>query len=83
MGDIKLFEHQKVRTAWNEEKEKWYFSIADVVAILTESVSSLAYWRKLNERLKAEGNEPVTNCRALKMEAMDGKMRRGGFKGLS
>ena len=72
---IKLFHEKKVRTHWDEKNEKWYFSIADVVAILTESVNPLAYWRKLKERLKAEGNETVTNCHALKMEANDGKMR--------
>src|SRR5665213_3406881 len=72
---IKLFEEKKIRSAWNEEEQKWYFSITDVVAILTESVSPLAYWRKLKVRLKKEGNETVTNCHGLKMEATDGKMR--------
>ncbi|MBK8394872.1 MAG: Bro-N domain-containing protein [Leptospiraceae bacterium] len=73
--EIKLFESKKVRTNWDEEQEKWYFSITDIIAILTESVDPLAYWRKLKERLKKEGNETVTNCHALKMEAADGKMR--------
>lgn len=75
MSNIKLFEHQKVRTHWNMKEEKWYFSITDVVAILTDSVNPLAYWRKLKERLKKEGNETVTNCHGLKMTAADGKMR--------
>ena len=72
---IKLFEERKVRTAWDDEQEKWYFSIVDVVAVLTDSKDSTAYWRKLKQRLKEEGNETVTNCHALKMQASDGKMR--------
>ncbi|MDD3877936.1 MAG: Bro-N domain-containing protein [Bacteroidales bacterium] len=72
---IKLFEQKQVRTVWNDDEEKWYFSIVDIVAILTESVDANAYWRKLKQRLKEEGNETVTNCHALKMEAADGKMR--------
>jgi hypothetical protein len=72
---IKLFESQKVRSVWDDEKEKWYFSIIDVMAVLTESVDAPAYWRKLKQRLKEEGNETVTNCHALKMKAPDGKMR--------
>lgn len=72
---IKLFEEQKVRVEWDENQEKWYFSIVDVVAILTQSVDAPAYWRKLKQRLKDEGNETVTNCHALKMKASDGKMR--------
>jgi DNA-damage-inducible protein D len=75
MSNIKLFEEKRVRSVWNEEEQKWYFSITDVVFILTESVDALAYWRKLKQRLKAEGNETVTNCHALKMVAADGKMR--------
>ena len=74
-NDVKLFEQQKVRTHWDEKEEKWYFSISDVIAILTESVDPLAYWRKLKERLKKEGNETVTNSHGLKMKAADGKMR--------
>ena len=74
-NEVKLFEQQKVRTHWDEKEEKWYFSISDVIAILTESVNPLAYWRKLKERLKKEGNETVTNCHGLKMKAADGKMR--------
>lgn len=72
---IKLFNDQKIRTHWDEEQEKWYFSIVDVVAVLTESVNPQAYWRKLKQRLRAEGNETVTNCHGLKMIAPDGKMR--------
>ena len=72
---IQLFEERKVRTVWDDETEKWYFAIVDVVAILTESVDAAAYWRKLKQRLKAEGNETVTNCHGLKMLAADGKMR--------
>ena len=72
---IKLFETKKVRTIWDDKEEKWYFSIVDVVAVLTDSVDATAYWRKLKQRLKAEGNETVTNCHGLKMRAADGKMR--------
>lgn len=72
---IKIFEDKKVRSVWDSETEKWYISIVDVVAVLTESVDPTAYWRKLKQRLKAEGNETVTNCHGLKMEAPDGKMR--------
>lgn len=72
---LKLFQDKKVRTVWDDEQEKWYFSIVDVVAVLTDSVDSTAYWRKLKQRLKAEGNETVTNCHGLKMQAADGKMR--------
>ena len=75
MSNIKLFESKQVRSVYNEQEEKWYFSITDVVLILTESEDALAYWRKLKQRLKAEGNETVTNCHALKMVAADGKMR--------
>lgn len=75
MSNIKLFEHKKIRSQWDAEQEKWYFSISDTIAILTESIDPLAYWRKLKERLKKEGNETVTNRHALKMEAADGKMR--------
>ena len=72
---IQLFEDKKVRTLWDVEQEKWYISIVDVIAILTESVDANAYWRKLKQRLKEEGNETVTNCHGLKMQAADGKMR--------
>ena len=73
--EIKIFENKKVRTAWDSETEQWYFSIVDIVAILTESVDPQAYWRKLKQRLKNEGNETVTTCHALKMISADGKMR--------
>ena len=72
---IKLFEERKVRTIWDDTHEKWYFSIVDVVAILTDSSNPQTYWRVLKKRLKEEGNETVTNCNALKLEAADGKMR--------
>lgn len=72
---IQLFDSKKIRTQWDAEQEKWYFSIVDIVSVLTESVDATAYWRKLKQRLKAEGNETVTNCHALKMLAADGKMR--------
>lgn len=72
---LKLFEDKKIRTVWDDEQEKWYFAIVDVIAVLTESKDPAAYWRKLKQRLKEEGNETVTNCHALKMRAADGKMR--------
>lgn len=72
---IKIFEDKKVGSVWDAEVEKWYISIVDVVEVLTESVDATAYWRKLKQRLKAEGNETVTNCLGLKMQAADGKMR--------
>ena len=72
---IKLFEERKVRTVWDDEQEKWYFSIVDVMGVLTESPDPTAYWRKLKQRLKQEGNETVTSCHGLKMRAVDGKMR--------
>jgi hypothetical protein len=75
MSNIKLFEEKNVRSIWNEQEQKWYFSITDIIFILTESVDPLAYWRKLKQRLKADGNETVTNCHGLKMLAADGKMR--------
>ena len=71
---LKLFEEKKVRTVWDDEQEKWYFSIVDVVSILTESTDGRKYWNKLKQRLKEEGNETVTNCHQLKMQAVDGKM---------
>lgn len=75
---IKLFEEKKVRMVWDDKEEKWYFSIVDVMAVLTESKDYLTarkYWNKLKQRLKEEGNETVTNCHQLKMHAADGKMR--------
>ena len=71
---LKLFEEKLVRTVWDDEQEKWYFSIVDVVSILTESTDGRKYWNKLKQRLKEEGNETVTNCHQLKMQAVDGKM---------
>ena len=71
----KLFEDRKIRTVWDDKEEKWYFSIVDVVAVLTDSENPQTYWRVLKNRLKKEGNETVTNCNALKLRAADGKMR--------
>ena len=73
-ASIRLFEQKQVRSVWNEEEEKWYFSIVDVIGVLTESVDMHAYWRKLKQRLKEEGNETVTNCHGLKMFPAEGKM---------
>ena len=72
---MQLFEDQPIRSAWDAEREEWYFSVVDVVAALTDSRDPAAYWRKLKQRLKEEGNETVTNCHGLKMPALDGKMR--------
>lgn len=72
---IVMFGEQPVRRLWSLKEEKWYFSVVDVISVLTESVDSGAYWRKLKERLKIEGNESVTKCHGLKMAAKDGKMR--------
>ena len=72
---LQLFENKKIRTAWDEEQEEWYFSIVDVVAVLTDSPNPQTYWRVMKKRLKDEGNETVTNCNALKMTAADGKKR--------
>ena len=71
---IKLFEDQPIRTAWDEEHEEWYFSVVDVVGVLTESNDAAVYWRKLKQRLKAGGNETVTNCHGLKMVSADGNI---------
>ena len=72
---IQLFEKQKVRTIWDDEQEKWYFCVVDVVEVLTDSANPQTYWHVLKNRLKKEGNVTVTNCNALKMRAADGKMR--------
>ena len=72
---IQLFEDKRIRTAWDDEKEEWYFSIVDVVAVLTDSPNPQTYWRVLKKRLKDEGNETVTACNGLKMTAADGKRR--------
>ena len=73
--NVQIFEDKHIRTAWNEDTEEWYFSVVDVVAVLTESTNPQTYWRVLKKRLREEGNESVTNCNALKMEAADGKRR--------
>ena len=70
---IKLFEQAKIRTVWDEDQEKWFFSVVDVVAVLTDSVDARKYWNKLKQRLREEGNESVTNCHQLKLQAADGK----------
>jgi hypothetical protein len=72
---IKIFEQKQVRIHWDEHQEKWYFTIVDVISALTDSPNPQVYWRVLKKRLKDEGNETVTNCNGLKMEAPDGKMR--------
>ena len=72
---IQLFREQKVRTIWDDEQEKWYFSIVDVCAVLTDSPNPRNYWKVLKHRLIKEGNETVTNCNQLKLVASDGKMR--------
>ncbi len=72
---IQLFEDKKVRVVWDAEQEKYFFAIVDIIQVLTESTDASAYWRKLKQRLKAEGNETVTNCHALKIPAADGKKR--------
>ena len=72
---LQLFEEKKIRSVWDDKEEKWYFSIVDVCAVLTESRDPAAYWRKLKQRLKQEGNETVTNCHGLKLRAADGKLR--------
>ena len=72
---IKIFEDKSVRTVWDSEQEKWYIAIVDVIALLTESNNPQVYWRVLKKRLLAEGNQTVTKCNGLKMQAQDGKMR--------
>lgn len=72
---IQLFEDKRIRTAWDEAKEEWFFSIVDVIAVLTDSKDPAAYWRKLKQRMREEGSETVTNCHGLKMTAADGKKR--------
>ncbi len=78
MSNLKLFEEKKVRSLWVEEEEQWYFSIVDVIAILTEQPhyqGARNYWKVMKNRLLKEGNETVTNCNQLKFSAEDGKMR--------
>ena len=74
-NEIKIFEGNQIRSLWDREKEEWYFSVIDIVGVLTESKDAGAYWRKLKQRLKEEGSETVTFCHALKLKAADGKMR--------
>lgn len=74
-SSLQIFEEKKVRTVWDDKEEKWYFAVVDVVEVLTDSKDSAAYWRKLKQRLKEEGNQTVTVCHGLKMRAADGKMR--------
>lgn len=75
MEKVQIFQDKKVRTHWDAEREEWYFSVVDVVAVLTDSPDPRNYWKVLKHRLKSEGNETVTNCNQLKMLASDGKMR--------
>lgn len=75
-NDIKLFEGNQIRSSWNSEKEEWYFSIIDILGVLTESENPRKYWSVLKTRLKKEGNELATICSQLKMKASDGKMRK-------
>lgn len=72
---IQLFQERKIRTAWDDEQEKWYFSIVDVCAVLTDSPNPRNYWKVLKHRLLKEGNQTVTNCNQLKLRAEDGRMR--------
>lgn len=73
MSEVALFDQKEIRRIWQDEK--WYFSVVDVVTVLTDSIDGRKYWNKLKQRLKEEGNETVTNCHQLKMQASDGKMR--------
>ena len=75
MEKVRLFGEKQVRSVWDEEQALWYFVVVDVIALLTDSTSPGAYWRKLKERLKKEGNETVTSCHSLKLRAADGKQR--------
>jgi DNA-damage-inducible protein D len=75
LSTVKLFQSKQIRSVWDATAQKWYFAIVDVIAVLTVSADPGAYWRKLKERLKKEGNETVTNCHGLKITAADGKKR--------
>ena len=75
MNEIKIYDNKQIRSAWDNEKEEWYFSIVDVVGVLTESENPRKYWSVLKTRLKEEGSQLATNCSQLKMKATDGKMR--------
>jgi len=72
---IQILDDKQIPTFWDSEQEKWFMSIIDVITFLTESIDQNVYWRKLQQRLKIEGNETMTNCHTLKMEAEDGKLR--------
>lgn len=72
---IKIFQDTNIRASWSDTEEKWYFSVVDVIQVLTESIDATAYWRKMKQRLKQEGNQTVTNLHGLKMKAKDGKLR--------
>lgn len=74
-NEIQLFDGKQVRYVWDEQQEKYFFSVVDVIKVLTDSLDAAAYWRKLKQRLKEEGNETVTNCHTLKFPAADGKLR--------
>ncbi len=74
-NQLQLFNDRKVRTVWDTDQEEWYFSVVDVVEVLTDSQDPSTYWRVLKNRLKKEGNQTVTNCNRLKLPAADGKMR--------
>ena len=74
-NEIQLFDNRQIRALWDENAEKWWFSVVDIIAVLTESENPRHYWTVLKGRLIAEGNETVTNCERLKMLASDGKMR--------
>lgn len=75
-NEIKIFEQNNIRSVYDEENEKWYFAVVDLIAVLTDSEDPANYWRVLKNRLKKEGNETITNCNGLKMQAPDGKMRK-------
>ena len=75
-NELKVFENNNIRSVYDEENEKWYFSVVDIIAVLTESKDPSTYWRVLKKRLKEEGNETVTSCNGLKMMSKDGKMRK-------
>ena len=83
MKDMKLFENKKIRSNWDAEQEKWYFSVVDIIEVLTDSNNPQVYWRVPKKRLLAEGNETVTNCNALKMEGIQLSSKIGQLKMLS
>ena len=71
----KIFNNETIRTVWDKEDEKYYISVVDIVSVISESKEGRKYWNKLKQRLTEEGNQTVTNCHQLKMQAADGKMR--------